>query len=106
MARQQGLTDERIDEMTDYERSTVLTPREKMAVRFTDYFLKDPGGADAAFIEEMCRHFSEAEIVELGIAISLFSAFNKFIITLGLEHDSKTVQVVPTPSKLAAAARV
>jgi alkylhydroperoxidase family enzyme len=44
------------------------------------------------------QHFSDAQIVELGLGVGLFMALSKVMITLGLEPENMPTTVLPTPS--------
>ena len=72
-ARDVGLTEDKIQEVWDFENSTVLTNREKTALRFADHLKHDISRADDdAFYDQLREHFSEAEIVELASTEELF----------------------------------
>ena len=79
-----------------YEASP-LPPREIAALRLTDAIISDPRPADAALKTTLRRHFSDAQIVELGLGVGLFVALSKVMITLGLEPEHMPTTVLPTP---------
>ena len=65
-ARDVGLTENKIQEVWEFENSTVLSDREKMALRFADHLKHDISKADDdSFYSQLKLHFSESEIVEL-----------------------------------------
>lgn len=86
MAKQQGLTEEQIAELAEYRDSSLLTPREKTAVRYADVLSGDHTRAAADLFDELRAHFSEAEIIDLGFRISAFVGYGRFIRVLGLER--------------------
>lgn len=86
MAKQQGLTEEQIAELSEYRDSTLLTPREKAAVRYADVLSGDHTRTTADLFDELREHFSEAEIIDLGFRISAFVGYGRFIRVLGLER--------------------
>lgn len=101
----QGLGEEVVDDITDgYETSAKLTDVEKAALKFTDALIHDPelltGDAKAA----LQRHFTPAQIAELGLGVTLFLALAKALITLGLEPEQMDRTVLPTPQVLENAA--
>jgi alkylhydroperoxidase family enzyme len=49
----------------------VFTPRERAAIRFAELMAADHRNVDDAFFEELRRHFTDAEVVELGVSIAL-----------------------------------
>jgi alkylhydroperoxidase family enzyme len=100
----EGLGEEVLDDITDgYETSPKLTDAEKAALKFTDAFIHDPelltGDARAA----LQRHFTPAQIAELGLGLTLFLGLAKALITMGLEPEQMDRTVLPTPAVLEAA---
>lgn len=95
-ARTDGLTEDRVVAIDDdYASATLLTDREKAAIRFTDAFL-----AARALVEderaEVLAHFTSEEIVELATGVALFLGFSKIAVALGPPPEMPTT-VVPTP---------
>lgn len=80
------MTEEQIPELAEYRNSTLLTPREKAAVRYADVLSGDHTRATADLFDELRAHFSEAEIIDLGFRISAFVGYGRFIRVLGLER--------------------
>ncbi len=85
MARQQGLTEELIAEVARYEASSLLTPREKAAIRYAEVLAGDHRLASEELFDDLRKHFTEAEIVDLGWRIVTFVGYGRFIYALGLE---------------------
>jgi len=84
-ARQAGLTEEKIQEVWDFENSDAFSPREKTALRFAHYIKHDVDKADSdAFYDELRQHFSEPEIVELGLWCAENEGAGKFVRTLSI----------------------
>lgn len=98
MAREQGLTEAEVDQVRDGYEESSLSARDIAALRFTDTILHDPARITPELQEELRRHFSEPEIVELALAVGLFHALSKLLITLGLEPEDMPLTVVPTPT--------
>jgi AhpD family alkylhydroperoxidase len=68
VAVEQGLTEALVAEALDWQSSTKLSAREKAALRFADLFKSGDDAIDSdAVYEELRRHFSEEEIIELGL---------------------------------------
>lgn len=74
-----------------------LNDREIAALTLTDLIIRDVVPPDSAQIAAFTKHFSEAQLVELTVAVGLFLGMSKVLITLGLEPESMPVTVVPTP---------
>src|SRR5262245_8175367 len=68
VAIEQGLTEALVAEALDWQASPQLTEREKAALRYADLFKSGDDAIDSdAVYEELRRHFSEEEIIELGL---------------------------------------
>ena len=87
------MDESRLAELDDFESSTHFTEREKVALRYADAITWDPSAADDAMWAELKRHFSEAELVEMGYLVGVFAGGQRWIHTLQVEHGD-----VPTES--------
>jgi len=68
-----GLTEDVIDAgCEDYEESDLFSEREKVALRFAEQMFLDSTKVDKIFYDEMHKHFTDAEIMEIGAFIALF----------------------------------
>jgi AhpD family alkylhydroperoxidase len=84
-ARDVGLTEDKIQEVWDFENSSILSEREKTALRFTDHLKHDISKADDdEFYVELREHFSEPEIVELGLWCAENVGAGSFVRTLNI----------------------
>jgi alkylhydroperoxidase family enzyme len=83
-ARQAGLTEVKIAAMDDLD-SELFSPRERAALRFAELMATDHQKVDDGVFAELRRHFSEAEIVELGVATALFVGFGRFNAVVGID---------------------
>jgi alkylhydroperoxidase family enzyme len=86
LAKQQGLTEEQIGDLSIYADSEILTPREKAAVRYADVLAGDHTQASQELFDELRQHFTEPEIIDLGFRITAFVGYGRFIRALGLER--------------------
>ena len=83
-AREMGLTEDEIDAGSgDYEDSDNFTEAEKVALRYADQMFLDSTKVDAAFYDELKKHYSEPEIMELGAFIALFHAAHMVMRSFG-----------------------
>jgi alkylhydroperoxidase family enzyme len=103
VARQQGLTEDLVEQVDDGWGDSALSERHKAALRFADAFLGTSDLTSEAQ-DTLRREFSEPELVELGIGLALFNGLSKMLIALGLEPDQMDTTVVPTPGSTPAAA--
>jgi alkylhydroperoxidase family enzyme len=82
-ARQAGLTEAEIEAgCGDYEDAACFTEAEKCALRYADQMYLDASKVDAAFYAELKRHYTEAQIMELGAFIAFHYGMQMFMRTL------------------------
>ncbi len=62
-----------------------MSPRERTAIRFAEKLAVDHQKVDDTLWSEMCRHFSEAEIIELVAHTTLYIGFGRFNEIVGLD---------------------
>ncbi len=74
-----------IAELPRYREGKLLTPREKAAVRYAEVLAGDHRQAGPGLFDDLRKHFTEAEIVDLGWRIVTFVGYGRFIYALGLE---------------------
>ena len=84
-ARDMGLTEMRIDEgCFKYEDdSKGFSEAEKCALRYADLMFLDASQLDKTFYDEMKKHWSEAQIMELGAFIAFHYGMQMFMRSLG-----------------------
>jgi alkylhydroperoxidase family enzyme len=80
-AQATGLTEQRIDEgcFAYEDDSKGFTEAEKCALRYADMMFLDAAQIDKAFYDEMKRHWSEAQIMELGAFIAFHYGMQMFM---------------------------
>lgn len=67
-----------------FETSTVLTDRQKAALRYVDALVWSPAHIDRHVADGVCAHFSDAEAVELTFDV-MRNASNKIAVALGAD---------------------
>ena len=72
--------------LADYERSD-LSERTKAALRLADRLTSDNPSVDEAAYEALRRHFSDDEILDLGMTITFASGWQRFIEAFGIVPD-------------------
>lgn len=82
-AKRQGLTEDDIDAGIDAAADARLTPRERLALRYSELMATDPAAIDAAFYAQLQRWYSDDEIVELGLFVGFNIGYHTFFGTLG-----------------------
>jgi AhpD family alkylhydroperoxidase len=99
-ARLAGLTEEKIQQVWDYENSDAFSTREKLALRFADHLKHDIAKADSdAFYAELSQHFSEPEIVELGLWCAENVGAGSFVRTLNILSWDEACELNPLTAK-------
>lgn len=69
------------------EEADNLTAAEKAALRFAELMAADHLAIDDAVYAELKTHFSEAEVIELGLHCSLFVGVGRFAATLHMVEE-------------------
>ena len=83
-ARHAGATEEKIAAIND-ESSDLLSPRERVAIRFAEKLAVDHQKVDDALWSELRAYFSEAEIIELVAHTTLYIGWGRFNEIVGID---------------------
>jgi AhpD family alkylhydroperoxidase len=105
----EGLTEQIVVQMVDLEHAPDLSASEIAALRFGDLYRRDGIDSDEVF-DELRRHFTDEEIIELGVLCSMLDGGGKFAKALQVISWEQACEVRPTLSAIqqtvtAAAAR-
>jgi alkylhydroperoxidase family enzyme len=79
------LTEEKIAQIEDWENSNAFSMRERVALRFAEKLALDHKSLDDAFYARLAAHFSDAEILELGMMIGQYIGFGRLLRSLDLD---------------------
>ncbi|MGH8226309.1 MAG: carboxymuconolactone decarboxylase family protein [Steroidobacteraceae bacterium] len=80
-ARAAGETEQRLYTLSAWRETPFFSDRERAALAWTDAVTRvSEGGTDDALYEELQRHFSEKEIVDLTLAIVAINGWNRLAI--------------------------
>lgn len=83
MATEAGLTEQRIQAaLGDFRSDPQFTAAEKWALEYSYRMYRTPESVDADFYEEGKRHWTEAQIMELGGLIAIHHGMQVFMRTL------------------------
>ncbi|NNL85683.1 MAG: carboxymuconolactone decarboxylase family protein [Myxococcales bacterium] len=85
LARQQGLTEEMIAELPRYRESDAFNDAEKAAIRLADILSGDHKAASDELFDELRKHYTEPEILDLCFRITSFVGYGRMIRVLDLE---------------------
>jgi alkylhydroperoxidase family enzyme len=83
-APQDGLTPEKVAALDDLA-SDGFTPRERAALRFAELLAVDHHRIDDALFDDLRRHFTDAQILELGVSAALNLGLGRLNAVLGIE---------------------
>jgi len=62
----------------NYASSARFSEADKLALRYSELMASDPDKVDAAFFDELRKHYSEEEIIELGAFIGFNLGYHTF----------------------------
>lgn len=82
-----GLTEDMVCSLERPFEAPDLDERDKVALRYADLSATDHLGIDDATFAELRTHFSEAEIVELGMFIAFFIGFGRLSATWDVSDE-------------------
>jgi len=84
-SRNAGVVEADYKDLLNFEKSTRYDDRQKAALAYAECITWDLAAEDALW-ERLHRHFSEAELVELGYFIALTMGQQRWLRTLNIEH--------------------
>ena len=85
VAKADGLTEDMVSDLLDYSGSTRLTAREKAALRYADLFKQGEHAIDKDQVyADLAKHFSDEEIIELGLFCAEVDGVGKFVKSLNV----------------------
>lgn len=96
IAQERGLTEEKILATMDFENSELFDEREKAALRFAKLFKAGDDAIDSDSVyDELKRHFSEEEIIELALLCAQTDGVGKFARSLQMRTWSEACEMQP-----------
>jgi len=91
-----------VAELADYERSARFTPREKAALKFADLFKSGEQAIDRDEVyAELKIHFSDAEIIELGLMCAQTDGVGRFVKSLNIVSWEEACALQPALTRVA-----
>jgi alkylhydroperoxidase family enzyme len=87
VGREQGITDEQLAELAEFERSAKFDAREKAVLRLAESMTRTPADVSDAAFDELARHFDTAQIVELVSMVALENFRARFNRALHVESE-------------------
>jgi len=86
------LTEDKIAEIADWQDSDAFTVRERLALRFAEKLALDHKSLDDDFFGKLAAHFSDPEILELGMMIGQYIGFGRLLRALDCDCCEYTVE--------------
>jgi len=83
---QLGLTETKIAALDAYSESDAFTAQEKLGLRFAELMARSHQDIDDQFFGALRAHFTEAQIVELGMMIGQYIGLGRLMATFALER--------------------
>lgn len=106
VAQSEGLTEAMIADLPHFEASEKFSEREKAALRYARRFKEQDGASDEdAAYAALKRHFSDEEIIELGLFCAEVDGVGKFVRSLGIITWDEACTIVPALKNAAGDAR-
>ena len=93
-ARVEGLTEDAVAELTTFETSSRFNPREKAALRYAKRFKEDAVANDAAY-DDLKKHFTDEEIIELGMVCAQTLGVGMFAKSMGVVSWEEACELNP-----------
>lgn len=85
MARQLGYSEEEIAALDHPGDSPLFSEAVRVSLRYAERMTRDAHTVDAALFEEMKRHYSASQILELTSVVGLTNYWNRFTTALRID---------------------
>jgi AhpD family alkylhydroperoxidase len=85
----EGISPAGVERALDYGDHPEFDERDKLVVEYSIAAWEQPNRIPGTLFDRLRRHFSEAQIVELTLRITLCGFFNKFNDALGIEQETE-----------------
>ncbi|HEX3338939.1 MAG TPA: carboxymuconolactone decarboxylase family protein [Pseudolabrys sp.] len=96
VAKAEGLTEDMINDLSSFENSQHFTPREKAALRYADLFKQGEHAIDRDDVyRDLSNHFSDEEIIELGLLCAQTDGVGKFVKSLNVLSWEEACELNP-----------
>jgi len=89
-----GLSPEAVDRIMDAEAPAELDEVDRLVIAYTKIAWETPNRVTPRMHQALRAHFSEAQIVELTLRITLCGFFNRFNDAMGIEEEEEALAAV------------
>jgi alkylhydroperoxidase family enzyme len=83
---EKGLTEEKISRLENFRDDPAFNERERVALEFAEKMATNHTSIDDDFFRRLRAQFSDAEIVEIGMAAGQYIGFGRLLMVLDLER--------------------
>lgn len=83
---EKGLTEEKISRLETFRDDPIFNQRERLAIEFAERMATNHTSIDDDFFRRLRASFSDAEIVEIGMAAGQYIGFGRLLMVLDLER--------------------
>ncbi|HEV3113689.1 MAG TPA: hypothetical protein VGY99_24650 [Candidatus Binataceae bacterium] len=97
LARRDGLTENKVDQIADGYEQSGLSDEEKLAVAFADAYLLDPNAMSAELASRLKKQFTPAQLAHLAIALIAFNATSRCAVTIGGMPENLPITEISAP---------
>ena len=96
VAKAEGLTENMINDLFDYSASAQFSEREKAALHYADLFKQGEHAIDKEQVyADLAKHFSDEEIIELGLFCAEVDGVGKFVKSLNVLSWEEACELNP-----------
>ena len=96
VAKVEGLTEDMINDLSDYSGSARFSAREKAALHYADLFKQGEHAIDKDQVyADLAKHFSDEEIIELGLFCAEVDGVGKFVKSLNVLSWEEACELNP-----------
>jgi AhpD family alkylhydroperoxidase len=96
VANAEGLTEDMVSQLFDYEGNESFSVRERAALRYAEAFKKGEHAIDSDEVfAELHKHFSDEEIIELGLFCAETDGVGKFVRSLNVISWQEACELNP-----------
>jgi alkylhydroperoxidase family enzyme len=85
---EKGLTEDKIARLENFRTDPAFNGRERIALEFAEKMAINHTSIDDDFFRRMRAHFSDPEIVEIGMAAGQYIGFGRLLMVLDLERPT------------------
>lgn len=97
LARQDGLTEDKVDQIREGYEESLLSTEEKLAIAFADAYLHAPGAISKELVAHLKQHFSAAQLAHLAIALVAFNATSRCAVAIGGMPENLPITELAAP---------